>query len=63
MAFVPLPMAQIEQLIEHGHLPRLVGEDYYSSVDEKIKRLPVNNLMRNKLSSGSLAIVHPAARK
>ncbi|AYC32152.1 DUF2058 domain-containing protein [Pseudomonas cavernae] len=53
--------AQIKQLIEHSRLPKLTGEDYYNFVDDKkIKRLPVNSLMRNKLSSGSLAIVRHA---
>jgi uncharacterized protein len=50
--------AQVKQLIEHSRLPKLTTEDYYNFVDEKkVKRLSVNDLMRNKLSSGSLAIV------
>lgn len=50
--------AQIKQLIEVSRLPKLTTEDYYNFVDDKkVKRLPVNALMRNKLSSGSLAIV------
>ena len=50
--------AQIKQLIEVSRLPKLTGEDYYNFVDDKkVKRLSVNSLMRNKLSSGSLAIV------
>ncbi|UVE16620.1 DUF2058 domain-containing protein [Pseudomonas sp. LS44] len=50
--------AQIKQLIEHSRLPKLTTEDYYNFVDDKkIKRLSVNSLMRNKLSSGSLAVV------
>ncbi|MBX8538381.1 DUF2058 domain-containing protein [Pseudomonas cichorii] len=51
--------AQIKQLIEVSRLPKLTTEDYYNFVDEKkVKRISVNALMRNKLSSGSLAIVH-----
>ncbi|MES2819348.1 MAG: DUF2058 domain-containing protein [Pseudomonadota bacterium] len=50
--------AQIKQLIEQSRLPKLTTEDYYNFVDnKKVKRLSVNALMRNKLSSGSLAIV------
>jgi hypothetical protein len=50
--------AQIKQLIEVSRLPKLTTEDYYNFVDDKkVKRLSVNTLMRNKLSSGSLAIV------
>lgn len=53
--------AQVKQLIEHSRLPKLSTEDYYNFVDDKkVKRLSVNDLMRNKLSSGSLAIVRHA---
>ncbi|TNF80715.1 DUF2058 domain-containing protein [Pseudomonas sp. ICMP22404] len=53
--------AQIKQLIEVSRLPKLTTEDYYNFVDDKkVKRISVNALMRNKLSSGSLAIVHHA---
>lgn len=53
--------AQVKQLIEHSRLPKLSTEDYYNFVDDKkVKRLSVNELMRNKLSSGSLAIVRHA---
>ncbi len=51
--------AQVKQLIEVSRLPKLTTEDYYNFVDDKkVKRLSVNTLMRAKLSSGSLAIVH-----
>jgi uncharacterized protein YaiL (DUF2058 family) len=51
--------AQVKQLIEVSRLPKLTTEDYYNFVDDKkVKRISVNALMRNKLSSGSLAIVH-----
>ena len=50
--------AQIKQLIESSRLPKLTTEDYYNFVDDKkVKRISVNTLMRDKLSSGSLAIV------
>ncbi|WP_416426398.1 DUF2058 domain-containing protein [Pseudomonas sp. App30] len=53
--------AQVKQLIEVSRLPKLNTEDYYNFVDDKkVKRLSVNTLMRAKLSSGSLAIVHHA---
>ncbi|KQQ56847.1 DUF2058 domain-containing protein [Pseudomonas syringae] len=51
--------AQVKQLIEVSRIPKLTTEDYYNFVDDKkVKRIPVNALVRNKLSSGSLAIVH-----
>ncbi|KPX89594.1 Uncharacterized protein ALO63_00072 [Pseudomonas amygdali pv. mori] len=50
--------AQVKQLIEVSRLPKLITEDYYNFVDDKkVKRISVNALVRNKLSSGSLAIV------
>ncbi|MBM7059774.1 DUF2058 domain-containing protein [Pseudomonas sp. UL073] len=50
--------AQVKQLIERSRLPKLNSEDYYNFVDDKkVKRLSVNDLMRDKLSRGSLAIV------
>ncbi|MCK9236635.1 MAG: DUF2058 domain-containing protein [Thiopseudomonas sp.] len=50
--------AQIKQLIESSRLPKLDSDDYYNFVDQKkVKRIAVNELVRNKLSSGSLAIV------
>ena len=50
--------AQVKQLIETSRLPKLTTDDYYNFVDDKkVKRISVNNLMRDKLSSGSLAIV------
>jgi uncharacterized protein YaiL (DUF2058 family) len=51
--------AQVRQLIEASRLPKLTTEDYYNFVDDKkVKRLPVNAMLRDKLSRGSLAIVH-----
>lgn len=50
--------AQVKQLIEQSRLPKLTSEDYYNFVDDKkVKRIAVNDLMRDKLSRGSLAIV------
>ncbi|PAU52074.1 nucleoprotein/polynucleotide-associated enzyme [Pseudomonas sp. PIC25] len=50
--------AQIKQLIERSRLPKLTTDDYYNFVDDKkVKRISVNDLMRDKLSRGSLAIV------
>lgn len=50
--------AQIKQLIESSRLPRLNTDDYYNFVDgRKVKRLAVNDSLRDKLSRGSLAIV------
>src|SRR5690554_59118 len=51
-------VAQIRQLIESARLPKLTSEDYYNFVDhKKVKRIAVNDMVRDKLSSGSLAIV------
>ena len=51
-------VAQIRQLIESARLPKLDSEDYYNFVDhKKVKRIAVNDLVRNKLSNGTLAIV------
>lgn len=50
--------AQVKQLIEVSRLPKLNTDDYYNFVDDKkVKRLPVNAMMRDKLSRGSLGIV------
>ncbi|MDY7218989.1 DUF2058 domain-containing protein [Denitrificimonas sp. JX-1] len=51
-------IAQIRQLIESARLPKLDSDDYYNFVDhKKVKRIAVNDMVRNKLSNGSLAIV------
>lgn len=53
--------AQIKQLIESSRLPKLDSDDFYNFVDhKKVKRIAVNDMVRNKLSSGSLAIVSHA---
>ena len=53
--------AQIKQLIESCRLPKMDTEDYYNFVDQKkVKRIAVNDLMRDKLSRGSLAIISHA---
>ncbi|BCD84255.1 hypothetical protein PSm6_06620 [Pseudomonas solani] len=50
--------AQIKQLIDSSRLPKLTTEDYYNFVDDKkVKRIAVNDMVRDKLSRGSLAIV------
>ena len=50
--------AQIKQLIEGSRLPKLKTEDYYNFVDgKKVKRIAVNDSLRDKLSRGSLGIV------
>lgn len=41
-----------------SRLPKLDSEDYYNFVDhKKVKRIAVNDMVRNRLSNGSLAIV------
>lgn len=50
--------AEIKQLIVNHRLPRLETEDYYNFVDhKKVKRIAVNEVVREKLVKGSLAIV------
>jgi len=50
--------AQIKQLITNTKLPKIDGDDYYNFAHNgKIKRIAVNNLMREKLANGNLAIV------
>ncbi len=50
--------AEIKQLIINDRLPRLDTEDYYNFVDhKKVKRIAVNEVIREKLVKGSLAIV------
>ncbi|HLT05449.1 MAG TPA: DUF2058 domain-containing protein [Pseudomonas sp.] len=50
--------AQVKQLVESSRLPKLKTEDYYNFVDgKKVKRIAVNDSLRDKLSRGSLAIV------
>lgn len=50
--------AQIKELIVSHRLPRLDTEDYFNFVDyKKVKRISVNDMIRDKLTRGSLAIV------
>jgi uncharacterized protein YaiL (DUF2058 family) len=51
-------IAEIEQIIEQNRAPRLETEDYYSFIDgKKIRRMSVDSLRREQLTSGVLAIV------
>lgn len=53
--------AQIKQLIEGSRLPKLDSDDYFNFADRgKVKRIAVNDMMRDKLSRGTLAIVSHA---
>ena len=55
--------AQVKQLVEASRLPKLNTDEDYNFVDSnKVKSPPVNMLMRNKLSNGSLAIVRYGGR-
>jgi hypothetical protein len=50
--------AQIEQLIEQNRLPRAQTDERYNFVDgNKIRRIPADHLMRERLSRGEIAIV------
>jgi uncharacterized protein YaiL (DUF2058 family) len=51
-------IAEIEQIIDQNRAPRLETEDYYSFIDgKKIRRMSVDPLRREQLTSGVLAIV------
>jgi len=50
--------AQIEQLIEQNRLPRAQTNERYNFVDgNKIRRIPVDPSVRERLSRGEIAIV------
>jgi uncharacterized protein YaiL (DUF2058 family) len=51
-------IAEIEQIIEQGRVPRLETNDYYSFMDgKKIRRMSVDAQRREQLTKGELAIV------
>ena len=50
--------AQIEQLIEQNHLPRAQTDERYNFVDgNKIRRIPADHSVRERLNRGEIAIV------
>ena len=55
--------AQVKQLVEQHQVPRVESEDFYNFVDNgKIKRVPVNAALRERLVAGELAIVRNEGR-
>jgi uncharacterized protein len=55
--------AQIKQLVEQNHVPRVETEDFYNFQDgAKIRRVPVTPELRSRLVSGQLAIVRCEGR-
>ena len=55
--------AQIKQLVEQNRLPMPEGQDYYNFVDgKKIRRIPVNPVLRERFGRGELAIVRADGR-
>jgi uncharacterized protein YaiL (DUF2058 family) len=55
--------AQIKQLVEQHQVARVESDDFYNFVDGgKIKRVPVNPELRQRLISGELAIVRNEGR-
>ena len=55
--------AQIKQLVEQNQVARVESDDFYNFVDGgKIKRVPVNPELRQRLISGELAIVRNEGR-
>jgi hypothetical protein len=50
--------AQIEQLIEQNRLPRAQTDERYNFVDgNKVRRIPADHLLRERLRRGEIAIV------
>ena len=50
--------AQIEQLIEQNRLPRAQTDERYNFVDgNKVRRIPADHSVRERLSRGEIAIV------
>jgi uncharacterized protein len=50
--------AQIEQLIEQNRLPRAQTDERYNFVDgNKVRRIPADHLVRERLRRGEIAIV------
>jgi uncharacterized protein YaiL (DUF2058 family) len=55
--------AQIRQLVEQHHVPRVETDDYYNFVDGKnIRRVSVTPALRAQLVAGQLAIVRNEGR-
>ncbi|MEP7311201.1 MAG: DUF2058 domain-containing protein [Pseudomonadota bacterium] len=55
--------AQIRQLVEQHQVPRVESEDFYNFVDGvKIRRVPVDAGLRERLVRGELAIVRNEGR-
>lgn len=55
--------AQIKQLVEQHHVPRVETDDYYNFVDGKnIRRVSVTPELRARLVAGTLAIVRNEGR-
>jgi uncharacterized protein YaiL (DUF2058 family) len=55
--------AQIKQLVELHQVARVESEDFYNFVDgTRIKRVPVNTALRERLIRGELAIVRNEGR-
>lgn len=50
--------AQVNQMVEQVAIPKVTSDDSFSFVDgTTIRRIPINTELRNRLSSGELAIV------
>jgi uncharacterized protein YaiL (DUF2058 family) len=55
--------AEIRQLVEQHHLPRVETDDFYNFQDgTKIRRVPVTPELRSRLIAGELAIVRCEGR-
>ncbi len=54
-------IAQIKQLIEQNRVPKIDSDDHYNFIDgNKIRRVPVNSSVRERLVRGELVIVRHA---
>ncbi len=55
--------AQIAQLIAQNRLPAVEGDEFYNFVDDnKIRRIPANASIRERLHRGEIAIVRHGGR-
>lgn len=55
--------AEVKQLVAQHKLPKIESEELYNFIDGKrIRRLPVDKAMREKLIAGSVAIVRNEGR-
>lgn len=56
-------MVQVKHLIEQHRLPKPEGHDYYNFIDgKKVRRIPVDTILRERLIKGELMIARYEGR-